>query len=231
MTMTAGQKRIKDLAASPEFDARIRQDPVIQDLIAQKRKKTQEQLLLVEALGGAISVAGIPVLPLSPAKWAVLYMTGNAFANFDAKETKVEHIDQFMWLLTHDLAELDTFEQLSELAENYCENNQIDLCEAIDDILQIIDVCFYPLQMLHKNGTGETPEFGAEWIARICCEAHAASGIPVTELMHKTALSTVCFFFVENQRRLDTKLVIRKPSDREIDAAIMARIRALMEEK
>lgn len=229
--MTGREQELRALAASPDFSELLETDPVIRELDAQRRSKPIERLLLVEALGGALLIGGVPSsLALTPAKWAVLYSSGNGFACHGTQIT-LEHVDQFFWMLTHALGELDGFDSLPEKAKDYCSSVGTDREEVIDDLIQAREMAFYALRMLPPvQGEGVAPEYDVEWLTRICCAAHEASGIPVPDLIHNTALSTVCFFYVHQQRKNDVKGLIRKPSDQEIDAAIMARTNELAKE-
>ena len=93
--MTGREQELRALAASPDFSELLESDPVIRELDAQRRSKPIERLLLVEALGGALLIGGVPCsLALTPAKWAVLYSSGNGFACHGTQIT-LEHVDQF----------------------------------------------------------------------------------------------------------------------------------------
>lgn len=228
--MTGREQELRALAASPDFAELLETDPVIAELDAQRRSRPIERMLLVEALGGALMVGGSPVLPLTPAKWAVLYISGNGFA-CAAEKLLPEHVDQFLWLLSHDLSDLDGFDSIKDKAKDYCTGISADPLEVLDDLIQLKEMAFYPLKMLPPvKGECTAPEYDAEWITRVCCAAHESSGVPVPELMHNTALSTVCYYYVQNERKHDYKGTIRKTSDQEIDAAIVARTNELAKE-
>ena len=219
--------------ASKEFSEILAADPVIKDLRARltDRKDTVPATLDALLLSGGDRIGNLPVLPLTAAKWAFLWIVDSPFVT--GKNTASEtDLDLFLFVLScPDIRQLRIpLTQLPVAAGHYLQATALPPEQVIREIQSVINTAFSPLAMLPQSDSGSSEEvfYDGAWLAWIASIAVKESGMPYDRVIHELPLSLVCNFYVSWRRRecIDGDR-IHRPQNGEILDRINARIEAL----
>ena len=149
--------------ASAEFNLLLQNDQVLKDLENSKYDKRAHSCALLEALClGEFRIGKLPVLPLTAAKWAFLWILGNGFVSDlsnksdglatakrseDGSDTD---IDVMLYILSiPDLAGVDcNLHEVPAKASGYRFAPQLPREEVAKEIQGMISQAFLPLAML-----------------------------------------------------------------------------------
>ena len=223
------------LLASPAYAEVLKNDPVLARLEAAKYDERAEELLLLETLHvGMIRIGRLPVLPLTPAKWSLLWLCRSPYA-VDGTIAATD-LDLFLWVLAEpDIRKIAAApNEFPALADGYAAATGLTLDEADEEIRQMIRTAFLPTSMLPASDRGcqeGPPRFDAIWLTRICGCAARETGMPFDRVCHEMSLGVAYACYVNWRAREGCdgdKIRHRTPN--EISAAIAARCRQLAEE-
>jgi len=215
--------------SSTEFSAVLAADPVLADLRSRLVDRrdfiggTFDALLLT----GGGRIGDLPVLPLTAAKWAFLWVIESPFVIGKGQVSETD-IDLFLFVLScPDLRKLHIpLAQLPAEAARYSAAAALPPDQLLQEIRQVIDSAFSPLAMLPSSG-GDPDEvfYDGAWIVWIASIAVRESGLPYDRLIHEIPLSLVCSLYVAWRRRegIDGDR-IRRPQNGEIMDQIQARV-------
>ena len=222
--------------ASREFSAVLAADRVIRELRASlvDRKDTIPAAFDALLLTGCGRVGNLPVLPLTAAKWAFLWIVDSPFVTGNGNRFSVTDLDIFLFVLAcRDLRTLDfPLTRLPVEARGCTAATGMDAEQAMGEIQSVIRAAFSPLAMLPSSNAeaGEVFYDGA-WLAWIASIAVRESGMPYDRVIHDLPLSLVCNLFVARYRREGADGdKIRRPQNGEILDRINARVEELGKE-
>ena len=214
--------------ASAEFNMLLQDDPVLEELENQKYDKTAHYVALLEVLQlGEFSIGKLPVLPLTAAKWAFLWMLGNGFVSdsSDKSDLSDTDIDVMLYILSlPDLSEIDcALYAIPAAASKYRFAPGLPRDEVIREINGMICQAFLPLGMLPRK-TGEKDAYFDEIrLTAVAGCAAGESGETLFYCMNKMSLSTV-FSLWGNYRRREGNEKISYPVSAEIERQITERV-------
>ena len=222
--------------ASKEFSAVLAADPVIRDLRASlfDRKDAVPATFDALLMSGSGRIGNFPVLPLSAAKWAFLWIIESPFVTGKNSVSEID-LNLFLFVLgCPDLRKLQIpLTQLPVEAGHCLQAAAIPPEQVIHEIQSVIGNAFSPLAMLPKSDSGSSEEvfYDGAWLAWIASVAVKESGIPYDRVIHELPLSLVCNFYVAWRRRegVDGDK-IHRPQNGEIIDQINTRVEELGKE-
>ena len=221
--------------ASKEFSAILAADPVIRDLRSRltDRKDFIPATFDALLLSGGDRIGDLPVLPLTAAKWAFLWVIESPFVTGKGKVSETD-LDLFLFVLScPDLRKLHVpLAQLPAEAARYSAAAALPQDQLLQEIRQVINAAFSPLAMLPSSG-GDPDEvfYDGAWLAWIASIAVKESGMPYDRVIHELPLSLLCQLYVAWRRRegIDGDK-IRRPQNGETLDRINARVEELGKE-
>ena len=221
--------------ASKEFSAILSADPVIRELRASliDRQDTIPATFDALLLSGGDRIGDLPVLPLTAAKWAFLWIIESPFVTGKNSISETD-LDLFLFVLScPDLRQLRIpLTQLPAEAGQYLQATALSPEQVIGEIQSIIKHAFSPLTMLPKSDSApEEVFYDGAWLAWIASIAVKESGMPYDRVIHGFPLALVCLLYVVWRRRegLDGDK-IKRPQNGEIVDRINARVEELGKE-
>ena len=221
--------------ASKEFSEILAADPVLKDLRARLVSRsdfipgTFDALLLT----GGDRIGELPVLPLTAAKWAFLWIVESPFVT--GKNTVSEtDLDLFLFVLScPDLRKLHVpLSQLPAEAASFAAAAALPPEQLLQEIRQVINAAFSPLAMLpHSGSDPEEVFYDGAWLAWIASIAVKESGMPYDRVIHELPLSLLCQLYVAWRRRegIDGDKIRRPQNGKTLDQ-IQARVDELGKE-
>lgn len=233
MRLTPEEYRV--LANDRGFNALLAQDAELRRLESLKHDKALEARFLMESLGvGDYRLGKLPVRPLTVAKWAFLWMLESPFVTGEG--IAAADIDVMLYVLSvWDIREVGVApHEIPAAASGYLHAAGLATSDVLDEVWQIINVAFLPLEMLPSPPAADASEpvrFDGMWVTHAAGLAARESGMPFSYCTHRMSLSTVCAFFVNWRKREGTEAEqIRHRPGREIQRLMDARINDLMME-
>ena len=222
--------------ASKEFSAVLAADPVIRDLRASltDRKDFIPGTFDALLLSGGDRIGKLPVLPLTAAKWAFLWVIESPFVTGKNTATETD-LNIFLFVLgCPDLRKLQIpLTRIPAEADHYAAATGLPPEQVIREIQSVIGNAFSPLAMLPKSvsETSEEVFYDGAWLAWIASVAVKESGMPYDRIIHELPLSLVCNFYVAWRRRegVDGDR-IHRPQNGEIIDQIQTRVDELGKE-
>ena len=230
MALTPEQKLF--LASSTEFEAFLQNDPVLEKLDSCRIDYEQEKDLLFDVFCGTWTVAGgVPVAPITPAVWSVLWAIRSPFTKRGATTAQARDVAVFLYLLSHGVSGLG-FSTLEQDAIN--EGATYGLPEDADDlageIYALINVAFAPLKMLPDSiETSEDPVYDSDWLLSVCSVAAVESGLTLQKAMFDLPLSVVFGLLVIRARKANPDKHYRKRSPEWVSKQELDRVNELSE--
>jgi hypothetical protein len=84
----------------------------------------------------------------------------------------------------------------------FCEENGIDVVEAIRTILDLIKMSFRPLKMFPSSGAiaKTNPRFDADWLTGIAAKVHQVTGLTPKQIINEMSLTECCYYFAQYAR-------------------------------
>ena len=222
--------------ASKEFSDLLAADPVIRDLRSRltDRKDAIPATLDALLLTGGDRIGNLPILPMTAAKWAFLWIVENPFVIGADRVSSID-LDIFLYILAcPDLRKLAfPLTSLPVEARGYAAATGLESDQVLHEVRSVIANAFSPLAMLPCSDGGGSEEvfYDGAWLAWIASIAVKESGLPYDRVIHELPLSLVCNFYVAWRRRegVDGDK-IRRPQNGEILDRINARIEELGKE-
>ena len=221
--------------SSKDFAAVLAADPIILDLRSRltDRKDAVPAALDALLLSGGDRIGNLPVLPLTAAKWAFLWVIESPFVTGEDSVSETD-LDIFLFVLScPDLRKLHfLITRLSVKSSSYASATGLDMEQVIREIQSVINSAFSPLAMLPKSDSSPDKVFyDGAWLAWIASIAVRESGMPYDRVIHELPLSLVCNFYVSWRRRecIDGDK-IHRPQNGEIMDRINARVEELGKE-
>ena len=221
--------------SSPEFSALLTADPVLADLRSRLVSRRHFIPGTFDALlfPGSDRIGDLPVLPLTAAKWAFLWIIESPFVTGKNSASETD-LNIFIFVLNHpDLRKLQIpLTQLPAEAGRYAQNIGMEPAAVLNKVRQIISSTFAPLSMLPiSDSSPEDIFYDGVWLAWIASIAVRESGFPYDRVIYELPLSLVCNFYVAWRRRegIDGNK-IRRPQNGEILDQISARVDELGKE-
>ena len=216
--------------ASKDFSEILAADPVILDLRASltDRKDIVPSTLDALLMSGVDRIGNLPVLPLTAAKWAFLWVIESPFVTGKNAVSETD-LNIILYVLScPDLRKLQIpLTQLPAAADHYLQTTALSTEQVIREIQSVIGNAFSPLAMLPKSDSGSSEEvfYDGAWLAWIASIAVRESGMPYDRVIHELPLSLVCNFYVSWRRRESINGdKIRRPQNGEIIDQIQARV-------
>lgn len=220
------------LLASRDFSAVLAADPVLRELRSRLADRNDSIPAAMDAIlfPGGTRIGKLPVLPLTAAKWAFLWIVDNPLVSGKNTISETE-VNIFLYVLScPDLRKLNfALSNLPAEAHNYAGATGLDAETVMREIQSVIRNAFSPLAMLPQvNGDPEEVFYDGAWLAWIASIAVRESGMPYDRVIHEMPLSLVCNLYVAWRRRegMDSDK-IRRPHNGEVMNRITARVDAL----
>ncbi|MBQ6599611.1 MAG: hypothetical protein IJH79_18845 [Lentisphaeria bacterium] len=220
--------------STKEFSAILAADPVLAELRSRLVDRrdfipgTFDALLL----SGGDRIGDLPVLPLTAAKWAFLWVIESPFVSGKGQVTETD-LDLFLFVLScPDLQKRHVpLSQLPAEAARYAAATRLPPKQILQEIRLVINAAFSPLAMLPSSG-GDPEEvfYDGAWLAWIASIAVKESGMPYDRVIH-LPLSLLCQLYVAWRRRegIDGDK-IRRPQNSKILDLINTRVEKLGKE-
>ena len=215
--------------AGVEFNYLLQDDPVLKELESLKYDKRGHTYALLETLGvGDFRIGKLPVLPLTAAKWAFLWILGNGFVSdkSDRSDLSDTDLDIMLYVLSlQNLADIDcALHEIPAVAAGFRNIPGLPMADVIREINTMIAHSFLPLAMLSKTqSSSEEIYFDEMWLTAVAGCAARESGESLAYCIHKMSLSTVFALFVNYRRRKSTEK-IAYPVPPEVEKQIADRI-------
>lgn len=227
-SLTTEQYRV--LAANVEFNQLLADDQELIELEKLKYNKKLHSCTMFETLGiGSWSIGKLPIMPLTAAKWAFLWILDNRFTNLqDVTELSELDIDIMLYILS--IPSLDdikcSLHEIPAVAAGYHRIPQLPLQEIVIELNRVIQQAFLPLTMLpSKTECNEESYFDEIWLTAIAGCAAREACMSLYYCMHKMSLSSVFALWVNYRRREGSEAQqIRYPVSEEIEQKISARV-------
>ena len=221
--------------ASKDFSEFLAADPVLADL----RSRLVDRRDFIPAAFDALllpsgdRIGDLPVMPLTAAKWAFLWIIESPFVTGKNSVSETD-LNIFLFVLNcPDLRELQIpLTQLPAEAAHYAQTAGMEPDAVLNQIRRVIDSAFAPLAMLPRADSAPDEVFyDGFWLAWIASIAVRESGIPYDRVIHELPLSLVCNLYVAWRRRegVDGNR-IRRVQNGEILDRISARVDELGKE-
>lgn len=232
MSLTDEQKLF--LASSPEFDEVLQKDPVLADLDACRIDYERERDLLHEVFHGTWTVAGgVPVAPITPAVWAVLWAMKSPFVTRGKTAVRVIDVAVFLYLLAHGVSSLN-FSTLEEDAkkEGAAYGLPEDAEAVAGELADLVEVALAPLRMLPEGRDVYDDEvvFDSDWLLSVCSVAARESGITLEKAMTDLPLSVVFGLLVVRARKSTPDKHYSKRSPEWVSKKELERVNELSED-
>ena len=223
------------MLSTPEFSALLTADPVLADLRSRLVSRRDFIPGTFDALlfSGGDHIGNLPVLSLTAAKWAFLWVIESPFVTGKNAVSETD-LNIFLFILNcQDLRKLQIpLSRLPAEAGRYAQTIGMEPGKIMNEIRQVINSAFAPLSMLPKSETTtEEVFYDGVWLAWIASIAVRESGLPYDRVIHELPLSLVCNFYVAWRKRegIDGDK-IRRLQNGEILDQISARIDELGKE-
>lgn len=217
------------LLAGPEFNRILAEDPVLTELESRKYNRAMDSHVLLEVMGvGTFRIGALPVLPLTAAKWAFLWMLQSPFV-CQGKAT-AQDLDVLLYILAcPDIRTLNIpLSDIPAAASGYSAAPAQPISETVRDAQTLIMSAFHPLTLLPAAGptSDATPAYDGIWVTRIAGIAARESGHNYMFCLHDLSLSACCAFYANWRAREDGK-ELRPHNSAETESAIQQRIEEL----
>lgn len=220
------------LARSSEFQKLLEEDPILAELGRERIDRGEELLSLQEMLGGLLRIGDVAVQPITPALWSFLWVIGNRYTTEIQKVDELD-TDIFMFLLAHGVRNLDfELDELPVRASGFCAAHDLDVLDAVRELVRTINCAFRPLEMMPMpvNTDPDARRYDADWLANITGIVARETNETAREIMFNMPLSTCFYYYINAERRNDTKGIIRRRTPAEVNAAILERVDELGEQ-
>lgn len=223
------------LLAGREFSELLGSDPELKRLDALKYDKAAETRVLLEVLGASRCYIGeLPVMPLTAARWAFLWMLECPFVTGGTLDAA--QLDATLYVMSlPDLRKVTCgLSELPGAASGYAAATGASPEEICEGVRAMIHTAFLPLSMLPPGDGGaddEASRFDGLWATRIAGIAVRESGTPFEVCLHEMSLSCACCLYVNWLRRESLKpQEIRRRPNAEIEELIDRRVEELADE-
>lgn len=221
------------LLAGPEFNRILAEDPVLADLESRKNDRPMDSHVLIETMGiGSFHIGSLPVKPLTPAKWAFLWLLESPFVV--TGKAGITDLDILLYILScPDLRTMDVaLSDIPAAASGYTAATAQPIAETVHDAQTFVRAALYPLALLPMQGETDSsaePAYDAIWVTRIAGIAARESGHDYMFCLHDMSLSACCAFYA-NWRAREDGITLKLHNSKETEAAIQQRIAVLTEE-
>ena len=221
--------------ACKEFNRILKEDPVLRELESRIYDKGAETRILLATMGlGRWNIGRLPVLPLTAAKWAFLWILDNGFVT--GRPVVPEDVDTFLFVLSQpDLRKLALpLHAIPGAASGCVVATGLSAEEVLREIRSVIQDAFRPLGLIPWGGDASSegePKYDALWLTRICSIAARGSGMKADDVCYEMPLATVCCHFVNHlMAESDDPGKFQRDPDEETLAAMDARFDILADE-
>lgn len=210
------------LAASAEFNKLLAEDEQLKKLEAERFNPAEELQLIMEFLPGTRYIGTVPIHPLTPAIWSLLWVFGNNYATGDESPTGAE-TNEFLYLLSNGLKNLSHSQtELTNLSSGFCQRHGLDPILAKFKLLSLIRNAFKPLEMLPAASckSDSKPMYDLDWLSGIVSVAARMSNERASYVIYEMSLSSCISYYIHERRKWDTKNLIRRRLPMEIGKEI-----------
>ena len=222
------------LLAGRRFNEILAADEEMKSLQAQQYDRSAETRVLLEVLGVThYSIGGLPVRPLTAARWAFLWMLESPFIT--GENPSDAQTDAALYVLSlPDLRKMSC--GLSDIpagASGYSAATGLSMEEIREAVGTIIHTAFLPLSLLPPSGSTDHEEarFDGLWVTRIAGIAARESGMSFDACLHEMSLSCACCLYVNwLQRESPDPKEIRRRPNADIEIQIERRFKELANE-
>ena len=213
------ENQLRTLAASAEFQRLLAEDPHLRELEESKYDRRDEYLGLRNAFRFSFSLGPLELHPPTPALWAYLWATGNAYAS-DCEHADDLDTDIAVFLLSKGWEELEHAPaEIAAAAIGFCGKNGIDYEEAKNLICELISRAFRPLRMLPERASEKTsvpPVFDIDWLTKLCSIVARECNENASHVMFEMSLGACCSYFIQAMRRKNPGTDIRRRNNAEL---------------
>lgn len=223
-------KEMLFLASSREFKSILSRDPRLRELEREKYNPSNEYHLILELLHGIHWIKKIPVMPITPAVWGLLWVMRNGYVTDGEIITELDS-DVFFYLLAKGIKRTGADPvEITRNAAGFSRKNGLTPKEIHSELTALVRLAFAPLRMLPATpGTGELA-FDSDWLASIVSVVARTANERSVYVLYEMPLSVCCMYYVQARKRYDYNGSIRKRNSGEVDKEIFEHTMRLGEE-
>jgi hypothetical protein len=170
--------------------------------------------------------------PITPAVWAIWWALDLPFVHGRMEITEID-VDIALYTLSVKASEIGgSASGIAAMAEGMCKKHRIDYRDAAEVIAILAHDALRPLEMLPPSGnsTEALPEFGADWLTRICGSVAERMHYPAHLIAVERPLAEVALHYCWQVSAADSKLEVKRRTPEDICALIWERTLQLAEE-
>ena len=210
------------MASDDEFQKILEKDEVLNELEAEKNNATDQYFELMMILSKIFKIGGVPVSCITPAIWAFLFSTGNAYAVRDKQISDID-TDIMLFLLSKGLKNVN--QDYIEKAVGFCKLNNLDYAETKADLKTLVYLSFRPLEMLRMlpSAKGGEIRYNADWLTRVVSIVCPMTGKSADQVLFNMSLTECFYYFVQQARKTDTHNLIKRLNSDQINEQIYLR--------
>lgn len=225
------KKAIINLTVDDEFQKTFAEDPILDELEAEKYNEKDEYLALISVMNGKFIIGQQEINFITPAIWSFLYITKCPFVDNISKITPND-VDYVLYILVNGLDKAGTSPQeIQYNATGFCIKNNIDFIEAIEAILKLIKISFRPLKMFPINLANRniSPRFDADWLTSIVAKVHQVTGLTPKFIMNQMSLTECCYYFAQYARMNSTQEIQMRTDEQLLKAMSERTVELILE--
>lgn len=203
------------LTTDDEFQKRFASDKILDQLEVEKYNPQDEYFALLTVLNGKFVIGQYEINAITPATWSFLYITNSPFVVNTSNITSAD-VDYVLYILANGLQKAGSDpEQIYMKSLGFCQQNGIDVIDAIRTILDLIKLSFRPLKMFpsSKNIAQTQPRFDADWLTSIVAKVHQVTGLAPKEIINEMSLTECCYYFAQYTRMNSTQEIMMRTDE------------------
>lgn len=236
-------EEIKQILSDSAFIASLEQDAELKALELARVNPTDELAALCQVLGGKYRIEPVGrkrfgkkhkplfLLPITPAVWSMWWALGLPFVHGKENITELD-CDVAIYTLSQPIEQIGgSAYQISWAADGICRKYGIDWRDASEVIAMMSHDALRPLELLPTEGSNPNcePEFGADWLTRICGTVAERMNYPAHKIAVERPLAEVALHYCWQAAACNSNLDVRRRTPEDICNLIWERTLALAE--
>lgn len=232
-----------DVFNDADFIAALDSDLEIKALEAARVEPVDELAALCQVLGGRYRITArgkrlfrkqkpLFLNPITPAVWSIWWALDLPFVHGKEVVTELD-TDIALYTLSVKASEIGgSAFGIAAMADGICCKHGIDHRDAAEVIAILAHDALRPLEMLPPpgNSTEALPEFGADWLTRICGSVAERMHYPAHLIAVERPLAEVALHYCWQVAGSDSKLDVKRRTPADICALIWERTLILAED-
>ena len=236
---------LANVFADKDFLVLLNADPELEALETARVDEVEELAALCQVLGGRYRITpieqrrnwwrkkseGVYLQPITPAVWSIWWALDLPFVCGKKEVTELD-TEIALYTLSRKVSEIGgSAFGIAVIAEGFCRKHCIDYRDAAEVIAMLAHDALRPLEMLPAvaGEPEKTPEFGADWLTRICGTVAERMHYPAHLIAVERPLAEVALHYCWQAAAADSNLDIRRRKPEDICALIWQRTLYLAE--